>query len=140
MTYRSLSRYSPNFDPDDKGKVESGMSPPAWEPTRLDLIKFRHVTLYLLGSMVMGCFVGIIAGALAELFTHSKFVVVSVFGISIYATLVIGYQWTAQDYDWVTLRTRFTPVGRKPLVLGALGAIGLIAFISLLHGYCKGRV
>jgi membrane protease YdiL (CAAX protease family) len=123
MTYRSLSLYGPDFNPNDEPKIEPTTPPP---------IRFRHIALLLLGGIVAGCLIGALTGLVAYGFTPSNFVAASVFGISAYATLVVGYHWTSQEQGWDSLRTRLSPVGRKPLILSAFGAVALIAFLSMV--------
>jgi membrane protease YdiL (CAAX protease family) len=95
-------------------------------------MRFRHVALFLLGSTVSGCFIAILTGVLAYGLTQSKFVAAAVGGLSLYATLLVGYHWTAKERDWIDLRTRFAPVGRTPLLIGALTAPALIAVMTVL--------
>jgi membrane protease YdiL (CAAX protease family) len=120
MTYRSLSLYSPDFNPDDQPKIDPSAPPP---------IRFRHIAQLLLGSIVAGSFVGLLAGILAYVFTRSKFVTATVFGTSLYGSFIIGYHWLSQEQEWASLRTRFSPVGKKTLILSSLGAVALIVFI-----------
>jgi membrane protease YdiL (CAAX protease family) len=131
MTYRSLSHYSPDFIPANE---PDGPLPPSMRvrPAR-EPIRFRHIALFLLGSIAAGSFIAVLTGVLAYGLTLSMFVAGSVAEISLYATLIVGYHWTSQERDWTGLRARFSPVGRKPLVLSALAAVAVIAFISVVH-------
>ena len=95
-------------------------------------MRFRHIALFLLGSTVSGCLIAILTGVLAYGLTQSKFVAAAVGGLSLYATLIVGYRWTAKERDWIDLRTRFAPVGRTPLLIGALTAPALIAVTTVL--------
>lgn len=85
-------------------------------------IQFRHIALLLLGGIVIGGLIGFLIGLAAYGFTDSKFVIEAPFGISVYATLVVGYDWTSREQGWAGLPARFSPVDRKPLILGAVGA------------------
>ena len=123
MTYRSLSRFSPDFHPN--AAFTAVLDAPR--------IRFRHVALLLLGSVVAGGFVGILLGILAYGFTQSNFVGAFVFGMSLYGSFLLGYHWVAQERDWTSLRVRFAPVGAKPLVLGALLALALIGLVSAVY-------
>jgi membrane protease YdiL (CAAX protease family) len=116
-------------------EVPSGS--PAGLPMRVapsgEPILFRHIALFLLGSITAGCFIAVLIGVLAYGLTHSMFVAGCVGGISLNATLIVGYHWSSEEWDWTGLRARFSPVGRMPLVLSALGAFAIIAFISITH-------
>jgi hypothetical protein len=96
-------------------------------------IRLRHIALLLLGGIVAGSLVGLLTGMPAYGFTHSKFVVGMVFMTSLYGSFILGYHWFSQEQGWISLRARFSPVGRKPLILGAVGAVATIAFISMVR-------
>jgi len=96
-------------------------------------VPFRHIALFLLGSGFMGCFIGLLIGLPVYGLTHSKFVAGSVSAILLYATFIVGYQWTSEKRGWLGLHALFSPVGRKPLLLSALMAIAIIAFIYLVR-------
>jgi len=123
MTYRSLSRFSPDFDPDAGIKSDSGALQP---------IRFRYIALFLLGSTTSGCVIAVLTGVLAYGLTHSKFVAGAVGGIALYAALIAGYHWTSQKRGWVGLRTRFASVSTKPLIVGASTAVAVFAYMSVL--------
>src|ERR1700735_551545 len=80
------------------------------------VILLRHIAFFLLGSITTGCIIAILLGVSAYGLTNSMLVAGSVGGISLYATLIVGYHWSSQERDWAGLRQRFLPVGRKPLV------------------------
>jgi membrane protease YdiL (CAAX protease family) len=122
VTDRSLSHYNPDFTPDIESKVDARDPLP---------IRFRDVALFLLGSGFIGCFIGLLIGLPVYGLTHSNFVAGSVAAISLYATLTVGYHWTAEKRDWPGLHALFSPVGRKPLQLSALTAIAIIAFLYM---------
>jgi membrane protease YdiL (CAAX protease family) len=111
--------------------VRAPVPDPAGEPIR-SAIKFRHIALLLLGGIVSGCFVGILAGVLAYGFTHSMFVAGAVGGSALYAALIVGYHWTSQERGWAGLRTRFASVGPKPLIVGASTAVAVFAYMAVL--------
>jgi membrane protease YdiL (CAAX protease family) len=121
MTNGALVRFSSDLNP--ANQPVSALVP----------IRFRDIALFLLGSSFIGCFIALLTGLSVHAFTHSKFVAESIGGISLYATFIVGYYWTSQERDWTGLRTRFSPVGRKPLILSALTAIATIAFIYIVH-------
>lgn len=123
MTYRSLSHYSPDFNPEDEGKSDSSDPPP---------IRFRHIALLVLGSIVSGIFLGLLIGVPAGGFTNSKFAVETALGVSLYGSFILGYHWLSREHDWGSIRARFSPVATKTLILSALGAIALIAFIAIV--------
>jgi membrane protease YdiL (CAAX protease family) len=113
--------------PGNDSKVESSAPLP---------ILFRHIALLLFGGIIAGYLFGFLIGLGAYGFTRSAYVHDSIGGISIYAALLVGYHWIAQDHSWASVRMRFLSVGIKPLILSALAAASLIsftsAFISLL--------
>jgi membrane protease YdiL (CAAX protease family) len=96
------------------------------------LVQFRHVALLVLGSLIAGSLVGFLTDLTAEAFTDSKFVLGALFSLSLYGTFLVGHHRLVQEHDWDSLRTRFAPVGRNPLILSALGAVAVFAFISML--------
>jgi membrane protease YdiL (CAAX protease family) len=100
------------------------------KPPRL---RFRDIALFLLGSGVLGCIFALLTGLPVYGLTHSKFVVGSIATIALYATFKIGYHRTSQVRGWIDLHARFSPVGRKPLVLSALSAIAILAFLAMVH-------
>ena len=121
MTNGALVRFSSDLNP--ANQPVSALVP----------IRFRDIALFLLGNGFIGCVIALLTGLPAYSFTHSKFVAECIGGISLYATFIVGYCWTSQEWDWTGLRTRFSPVGRKPLILSALTAIATIAFINRGH-------
>ena len=120
MTYGSLVPFSSDLNP-------------ANQPvSTLPPIRFRDIALFLLGSSFMACFIALLTGLLVYAFTNSKFVVGAIAGISLYATFLVAYHWTSRDRGWPALRTRFSPVGRKPLFLSALVAVAVLAYMVVL--------
>jgi membrane protease YdiL (CAAX protease family) len=101
------------------------------------LIRFRDISMLLLGGIFGGIVLGIFASLVARGFTKSTFVTEIVFSSALYGSLILGYHWTAQERDWIGLRARFTPVGRTPLILGALTAPALITVTSILGWVLK---
>jgi membrane protease YdiL (CAAX protease family) len=95
-------------------------------------IRFRHIALLLLGGVVAGSILGLVIGIPVYGFTDSKFVLGMVMGISVYGSLILGYHWLSREHDWGSIRARFSPVATKTLILSALGAIALIAFIAIV--------
>jgi len=134
MTYRSLSRYSPDFILDDEpaGAPPPMRVAPSGVPMRVTPIHFRHMALLLLGGIFGGIVLGLFASFGAYAFTKSKFVFGTVFGFALYGSLILGYHWSAQERNWIGLRDRFAPIGRMPLILGALAAPALIALTSIV--------
>jgi membrane protease YdiL (CAAX protease family) len=96
-------------------------------------IRFRHIALFLLGSGFMGCLIGLLIGLPVYGLTDSKFVAGNVATILLYATFIVGYHWTSKKRGWPGLAALFSPVGRKPLLLSALTAIAIIAFIYMVR-------
>jgi membrane protease YdiL (CAAX protease family) len=96
-------------------------------------IPFRYIALFLLTSGFIGCFIGLLIGLPVYGLTHSKFVAGSVATILLYGTFVVGYHWTSVKRGWPGLHARFSPVGRKALLLSALAAIATIAFIYMVR-------
>jgi membrane protease YdiL (CAAX protease family) len=138
MTYRSLSRYSPDFILDDEPAgapfpiLEPMQVPPSGFPMRVPPIHFRHIALLLFGGIFGGLVIGLIAAFAAYGFTKSQFVTGNVFGSVLDGSLILGYHWSAQEWNWIGLRDRFAPIGRMPLLLGALAAPALIALTSIV--------
>ena len=95
-------------------------------------IYFRHIAWLLFCGIFGGIAVGLLASFGALVFTKSKFVIGIVLGSALYGSLILGYHWSAQERNWIGLRGRFTFVGRKPLLLGALTAPALIAVTTML--------
>jgi membrane protease YdiL (CAAX protease family) len=127
MTYRSLSRYSPDFIPDNE---PAGAPPPMRVAPSGVPIRFRHIALLLVGGIIVGVVTALIVSAPVYVFSHSKFALSAILGICVYGAWIIGYHRLSQNYRWTDLRTRFAPVGKKPLVLSALGGIGLVVLIA----------
>ncbi len=95
-------------------------------------IYFRHIAWLLFCGIFGGIAVGLLASFGTLVFTKSKFVIGIVLGSALYGSLILGYHWSAQERNWIGLRGRFTFVGRKPLLLGALTAPALIAVTTML--------
>jgi uncharacterized protein len=96
-------------------------------------IRFRDIALLLVGSIVGGSFVGALIGIPLYGFMQSKFVLAFVLGTSFYGSFLLGYRWKSEEQGWIAFRTRFSPVGTKPLILGVSTAVTLLVFISMLH-------
>src|ERR1700744_646703 len=73
---------------------------PSGSPTRVAVIRFRHIALFLLGSGFLGVIFALLTGLSTYGLTHSKFVAAAVGGIVFYAALIVGYHWTSQERDW----------------------------------------
>ena len=76
-------------------------------------IRLRDIALLAVGGLIAGSIVGFLAGLPTYWLTHSNFVISAVFGICVYASWVVGYRWIATEQGWDSLRTRFSPVGKK---------------------------
>ncbi len=100
-------------------------------------IRFRHIASLLLGGIFGGIVIGFLASLGAYSFTKSKFVTGIIFGFALYGSLILGYHWSAQERDWIGLRARFRPVGRTPLILGALTAPALITVTATVGWVLK---
>jgi membrane protease YdiL (CAAX protease family) len=109
-----------------------GPSGHSFQSTARSPIRFRDIALLLFGGIIGGAIVGFLAVIGVHEFTRSQFVTVIVGGTSLYGSLIWGYHWIAQERDWIGIRQRFTPVGRWPLILGALAAPALIAVTASL--------
>jgi uncharacterized protein len=104
---------------------------PSGVPMRVSRIRFRHIALLLLWGISGGIVVGFLAAFAAHGFTKSLFVTGAIIGSSLHGGLICGYHWSAQKWNWIGLRDRFAPIGRIPLILGALAAPALIALTSI---------
>jgi membrane protease YdiL (CAAX protease family) len=92
-------------------------------------IRFRHIALLLIGGIIVGVLTSLVVAAPVYVFSHSKFALSAIGAICVYGAWIIGYHWLSAKYRWTDLGTRFAQVGKKPLVLGALGGIALVVFI-----------
>jgi membrane protease YdiL (CAAX protease family) len=61
---------------------------------------------------------------------HSKFLLSAIFGICLYGSWIFGYHWLSQEVQWIDLRARFAPVGKKALLISALGGLGIVSLIA----------
>jgi membrane protease YdiL (CAAX protease family) len=93
-------------------------------------IRLRDITLLLVGGLIAGAVLGVIAIAVARLFTHSRFVDGTIGGTAIYGSWLLGYQWLAEKRGWVSLRDRFFKTRPKILLGAAASGIGLTVLIS----------
>jgi membrane protease YdiL (CAAX protease family) len=93
-------------------------------------VRLRDIALLLVGGLIAGIALGLIAVAAARFFTHSKFVLATILGCAIYGCLLIAYQWLAKDRGWDSLQARFSRTRLKPIVAAAASGIGLTVLIS----------
>jgi membrane protease YdiL (CAAX protease family) len=100
-------------------------------------IRFRHIAWLLVGGILSGLVIGFIAALVAYAFTKSQFVTGMILGLSVYGSLIWGYQRSARERDWIGLRASFATVGRKPILLGALAGFAVIAVTTTLSFVLK---
>jgi membrane protease YdiL (CAAX protease family) len=114
-------RMEAQFASDDKAKLEL---------TLRSAIRLRDIALLVIGGIAVGGCMGFLAGLPIYGITHSKFAISAVFGICVYASWIFGYNRLSQAQRWDSLRTRFSPVEKKVLILSAIGGVGLVAFVA----------
>lgn len=95
------------------------------QPARL-----RDIALLLVGGLIFGAVLGVIAVALAGFISHSKFVAGIIFGSAVYGSWLVGYQRLADKRGWDDLQARFFWIRPKILLAAAASAIGLTLFVS----------
>src|SRR5271167_3212080 len=95
------------------------------QPARL-----RDIALLLVGGLIVGEVLGLIAVAVARLFTHSTFVAGIIFGTAAYGSWLVGYQWLAESRGWDSLQARFSRIRPKVLLVAAATGMGLTVLVS----------
>jgi membrane protease YdiL (CAAX protease family) len=97
---------------------------------RTPKIRLRDIALLLIGGLIAGGVAAVLTGVPIYGFTHSKFALSADFGICVYGSWIVGYQWLSQKVQWTDLRTRFAPVGKKALVVSAIGGLVIVGLIA----------
>jgi membrane protease YdiL (CAAX protease family) len=95
------------------------------QPARL-----RDIALLLVGGLIVGAVLGVIALAVVRSFTHSKFVAGITWGTAVYGSWLLGYEWLAENRGWDTLRARFSRTRPKVLLGAAVSGICLTVLVS----------
>jgi membrane protease YdiL (CAAX protease family) len=93
-------------------------------------VRLRDIVLLLVGGLIFGAVLGLIAIAIARFFTHSKFVTGIIFGTAVYGSWLLGYQWLANNRGWESLAARFSRTRLKVLLAAAASGIGLTVLVS----------
>jgi len=93
-------------------------------------VRLRDIALLLVGGLILGAVLGLIAMAAARCFTHSKFVAGIIFGTAVYGSWLLGYEWLAKNRGWDSLSARFSRTRLKVLVAAAASGIGLTVLVS----------
>jgi membrane protease YdiL (CAAX protease family) len=93
-------------------------------------VRLRDIVLLLVGGLIFGAVLGLIAIAVARFFTHSTFVNGIIFGTAVYGSWLLGYQWLANHRGWESLAVRFSRTRRKVLLAAAASGIGLTVLVS----------
>lgn len=103
-----------------------------YAPQPPQLVRLRDIALLLVGGLIVGVILSIIADAVARIFTQSKFVTGIIFGCAIYGSWLLSYKWLAGKRSWDGLRARFARTGSKVLLAAAACAIGLPLLASAI--------
>ena len=93
-------------------------------------IRLRDIALLVIGGVIVGAVLGVIAVAVARLFTPSKFVAGMLGGTAFYGSWLIGYKWLAKARGWDSLQARFSRTRPKVLLAAAASGLGLIVLLS----------
>ena len=72
-----------------------------YAPQPPQLVRLRDIALLLVGGLIVGVILSIIADAVARIFTQSKFVTGIIFGCAIYGSWLLSYKWLAGKRSWV---------------------------------------
>jgi len=92
--------------------------------------RLRDIVLLLVGGLIVGTVLGVIALAVAQFLTHSKFVAGIISGTAAYGPWLLGYQWLAEKRGWDSLQARFSTTRFKVLLAAAASGIGLTILVS----------
>src|ERR1700675_3278662 len=93
------------------------INPYAMRPTQP--ARLRDIALLLVGGLIVGAIMGVIALAVARFFTHSNFVAGIIFGSAVYGSWLVGYQRHAENRGWDSLQARFSRTRLKVLLAAA---------------------
>ena len=110
-------------------KTQNNLIDPA-APRPVQPVRLRDIALLLVGGIIVGAVLGVIALAVARIFTHSKFVEGMIVGSAVYGSWLLGYHWIAENRGWAGLRTRFSRTRLKILLVAATSGFGLTVLIS----------
>jgi membrane protease YdiL (CAAX protease family) len=92
--------------------------------------RLADIALLLVGGLIVGVVLGVIALTVARFFTHSNFVGATIFGSAVYGSWLLGYEWLAEKRGWVGLQARFFKTQSKVLLVAAGSGIGLTVLVS----------
>jgi membrane protease YdiL (CAAX protease family) len=103
--------------------------------TKLELalkpeIRLQDIALLLVGGLIVGVVLGLIAVAVARSFTDSKFVAGILAASTLYGSWLIGYRRLAKARGWDSLQARFSSTRPKVLLAAAASGIGLIVLLA----------
>jgi len=101
-------------------------------------VRLRDIALLLVGGLILGAALGLIAMAIALFFTHSRFVTGIIFGTAVYGSWLLGYQWLAKNRGWDGLAVRFSRTRLKVLLAAAASGLGLTALVSAVAILLRG--
>jgi membrane protease YdiL (CAAX protease family) len=99
-----------------------------YAPQPAQSIRLRDIALLLVGGLIIGTVLGVIALAVAR--THSKFAEQIIASSAIYGSSAVGYKWLAQKRGWDTLQARFLSTPPKALLVAAASGVGLTVLAS----------
>jgi membrane protease YdiL (CAAX protease family) len=95
-------------------------------------VRLRDIALLLVGGLILGAALGLIAIGIARFFSHSKFVTGIIFGTAVYGSWLLGYQWLAKNRGWDSLVARFSRTRLRVLLAAAACGIGLTVLVSVV--------
>jgi membrane protease YdiL (CAAX protease family) len=93
-------------------------------------IRLRDIALLVIGGLIVGVVLGVIAVAVGRLITPSKFVAGILAATALYGSWLVGYQWLAKARGWDSLQARFSRTRPKVLLAAAATGIGLIVMLA----------
>jgi membrane protease YdiL (CAAX protease family) len=99
-------------------------------PIPLVPIRFRHIALLIVGGIIAGGVIALLVCVPIKGITHSKFLLSAILGICLYGSWIFGYHWLSREVQWIDLRARFAPVGKKALLISAIGGVGIVGLIA----------
>jgi membrane protease YdiL (CAAX protease family) len=101
-------------------------------------VRMRDIALLLVGGLIFGAVLSVMAIAIARFFTHSKFVSGTIFATAVYGSWLLGYQWLAKNRGWDGLAVRFSRTRLKVLLAAAASGLGLTALVSAVAILLRG--
>jgi membrane protease YdiL (CAAX protease family) len=93
-------------------------------------VRLRDIALLVVGGLILGAVLGVMAIAVARFFTRSKFIEGIILGTAVYGSWLLGYQWLAKNRGWDSLAARFSRTRPKVLLAAAASGIGLTVMVS----------